>query len=362
MTGSARAPAVLSATVILTHLARSASPQGLNAIARETGLPKTSVLRICKTLVDSRMLSEGSDGTYWLGPHIAELGAAFQMASVGLLRTGLLIPSRSNAFYRPVLTTAESHTEALGGELHVHDADSDSQLQKQQWRELLALDLDVILIDAVDSGNLGSLVRLSQERGVIVLACGSRMNEVDGSVTSDNTQAGLLAGHYLARHIGRGRVAVVDGLRKNANLDRVAGFTEALRDHGGVSISSRVHAERDDVEAGYAAATRLLATSPDIRGIFTVCDPIALGVAFAVREAGDDIPITSVDGRAEAVDQIVGQGPIIATAAQDPSRITRAVLDLAADLHQARRSVQRTVLLPVRLITAANASSYRPWG
>lgn len=362
MTRSPRAPAVLAATKVLVYLAHQASPQGLHALVRGTGLPKTSVLRICKTLVEARMLSEGSDGTYWLGPHIAELGAAFHLAARGFLRIGLLIPSRANAFYGPMLTTAESHIEAMGGELHLRDADNDGRRQRDQWRELLDLDLDVILVDSVDSGNLGGLVRFSHDRGVIVLACGSRMSDVDGSVTSDNTQAGLLAGHFLASHLVHGRVAVVDGLRKNANVDRVAGFVEALRDHAGIAVCAHIYAERDDIAAGFAAGEELLATDFDVDGIFAVCDPIALGVASALRSARREIPITSVDGRAEAVDQIVGRGPVIATAAQDPGRIARASLDLATDLHLARRSVQRTVLLPVRLITAANASSYRPWG
>jgi ribose transport system substrate-binding protein len=170
-------------------------------------------------------------------------------------------------------------------------------------------------------------------------------------VTSDNTQAGRLAGHELAERVRPGsKVAIVDGLRKNANADRVAGFRDALRDHPEVTVVAHEYGLHDDVASGRAAARRVLSAHPEVAGIFAVCDPIALGVAAHLTGRDRWLAITAVGGRA------------LATAAQDPVRLIRAAMDLGRELHDDKRPPQRVLLMPVRLISAANAAGYQPWG
>ncbi|MBK0418356.1 substrate-binding domain-containing protein [Leucobacter sp. CSA1] len=362
MTPHTRSPAVARAAAILRLLAASPAPQTVASIVQATALPKTSVLGICRALADERLLARGANGSYALGPRVAEFAAAARLTAEQSLKFGLLIPTRDNEYYTALIEAAEEAMQEAGGELIVLQADEDPDRQQAQWQELLDLGADVVLIDSVDSDALGRQLRHSQRADVPVVAVGSRMSGVNASVSSDNTQAGLLAGRFLASRLGPGaKVAVVDGLRKNANADRVAGFREALLEFSGVELVAHIRGDHDNPEAGGAAMHRALDEHPDLAGAFAVCDPIAFGASEVARGAGRPIPIASVDGRARAIDQITGAGPIVATAAQDPARIIRTALDIARNLCRGVDPPQGTVLIPVRLITEQNAGGYTPW-
>ncbi|GAB3615791.1 ABC transporter substrate-binding protein [Okibacterium endophyticum] len=357
-----RVPSLSRSVSVIRCVAQLGRPQSVSAIARETGLPKTSVLGICSALADERMLTRGADGSYWLGPRLAEFAASERLHAGRTLRLGLLIPTRDNQYYTAMLSAAEHETHSSGSELHIRDANSDPDEQRRQWNELLSIGVDAILVDAVDSDAFDDLLERSRTQRVPVLAIGSRMNGVNASVTSDNTQAGLLAGHYLAARLQPGaKVAIVDGLHKNANADRVAGFREALRDHPRIEIATHVRGRNDDPASGRTMAERLLRDVPDVSAVFAVCDPVAFGVTEHLTRVGARVTVASVDGRAQAIDQL-GRGPIVATAAQDPERIIRSALELATELCNGTQPVQAAVLIPVRLVTAENASGYTPWG
>lgn len=363
MPSSTRAPAVSHAAAILTVVSRAQHPLTVSGIVEATGLPRSSVQRICEALALHRMLKRGADGSYWLGAHVAELAASARLSNRYALRFGVLIASRENAYYTAMLRAADSHVGVVGGELLVRDASEDLAKQRAQWRDLLEDEVDVILIDAVAANGLDDLMTQSRDARIPVVAIGTRIDDADAAVTSDNTQAGVLAGHELAAHFpAGGRVAIIDGLRKNANADRIAGFVDALRDYPELQIVAQVPGNNDNAEAGRKAARELLTTDPDIDGLFTVCDPLAFGVSAQLTRMAKKIPIVGVDGRAQAVNQIIGDGLIIATVAQDPGQIIRVALDIARELHDGTRPAERTVRLPVRLINRENASGYLPWG
>jgi DNA-binding IclR family transcriptional regulator len=70
---STKSPAVAKAVTILDDLARSTELGSISAIARRTGMAKSSVADICATLSALGLLSRGREGRYLLGRHIVEL-------------------------------------------------------------------------------------------------------------------------------------------------------------------------------------------------------------------------------------------------------------------------------------------------
>ncbi|MGO1849319.1 substrate-binding domain-containing protein [Microbacterium sp.] len=358
-----RVPAAARAVALLRHLARTGRPSTASAMAKELALPRTSVLGICDALVDDRMLVRLADGRFWLGSHVLELAAASAAMLGRPLGVGLLVVSRANKFYTAMLHAATREASAAGGQLLVRDAEESSQTQRDQWHELIDEGADVIIVDSVDTGPHAVELDHARRAGVPVIAIGSRLDGVDVSVTSDNTQAGLLAGRRLAEVLqGRGRVAILDGLRKNANIDRVAGFREAIRDSDGIEIAAHYQEEHDTSAAGQRMMVRALTDLPEVDAVFAVCDPIAMGAAASQRDAGAAIPIVSVDGRSDAVDSIVSGGPLIASVAQDPARLITAAITIGRELARGRPLAQRAHLIPVRIIDADNVRGYERWG
>ncbi|MGO1768867.1 MAG: substrate-binding domain-containing protein [Microbacterium sp.] len=357
-----RVPAAARAAALLRHLARAGRPLAAAALARELDLPRTSVVGICDALADERMLSRMDDGRFWLGSHVLELAAASAATLERELAVGLLIVSGANPFYAAAIAAAEAEL-TTGGRLLVRDAAEDAGTQRAQWRELIDEGADVLIVDAVDAATHARELGLAREAGVPVIAIGSRLDGVDASVTSDNTQAGLLAGRRIASELGgSGRIAVLDGLAKNANIDRVAGLREAIRDDHDLTVAAHEQEGHDTTASGERMMRRLLEREERIDAVFTVCDPIAMGAVAALREAGRSVPVVSVDGRGDAIDTILAGGPIIASVAQEPGKILTTAIATARELARGRRTAQGAHLIPVRMIDAQGARGYERWG
>lgn len=359
-----RVPAAARAVALLRRLAELGRPATATALARDLGLPRTSVAGMCEALEEERMLTRVSDGRFWLGTHVVELAAASATTLERALRVGLLMVSRANPFYTAMFSAATRTLAAGGGQLMVRDAHEDPDLQRRQWHELIDGGADVLIVDSVDAEAHVEELTHARRSGVPVIAIGSRLDGVDASVTSDNTQAGLLAGRHLSDAIGgRGRVAILDGLHKNANVDRVAGFREVLHaSNGRLIVAAHERAGHDTPEAGASAMNRALDAEGGVDAVFAVCDPIAIGAVAAQEARGTSIPIVSVDGRSDAIDNLLGGGPIIASVAQDPGRLIVAAISIARDLARGRPTVQGAHLVPVRIVDREYAQEYVRWG
>jgi len=116
-------------------------------------------------------------------------------------------------------------------------------------------------------------------------------------VDLDNFEGGRLAARHLAG-IGRTRLATVAGPPDmTAAVDRLEGWRQGLRE-AGLEPGPVIHG--DFTTAGGAdAAAQLLATSPDVDGIFAASDLMALGVVDTLRGRGrrvpDDVAVVGFD-------------------------------------------------------------------
>ncbi|HWG25014.1 LacI family DNA-binding transcriptional regulator [Actinospica sp.] len=99
--------------------------------------------------------------------------------------------------------------------------------------------------------------------------------------------ARLAAEHLAAR--GCRRVATIAGpMDMSAGLDRLAGFREAMAEHGFPEIPA-VEGYFTQ-ESGGAAMARLLDEHPDLDGVFAANDLMALGAVTVLHERGRRIP------------------------------------------------------------------------
>lgn len=70
-------PSILKAARLLEIVASTSGPFGLAELTRKLDLPKSSVLGICTTLVQSGFLLKHENGLYQLGPRVLELAHAY---------------------------------------------------------------------------------------------------------------------------------------------------------------------------------------------------------------------------------------------------------------------------------------------
>ncbi|WP_084010745.1 LacI family DNA-binding transcriptional regulator [Pseudofrankia sp. DC12] len=108
--------------------------------------------------------------------------------------------------------------------------------------------------------------------------------------------------HLLAT--GRRRIASVAGPPDmSVGVDRLRGYTEAVRDAGGDTAGWVVVGDFTEA-SGQAATARLLAEHPDLDAVFAASDLMALGALRALRAAGrrvpDDVAVVGFDDAALA--------------------------------------------------------------
>lgn len=358
---SSRVPAVSRAVAVLEDLAIT-GPASLTVLARRLGLPKSSLLGICSTLVDERLLAQDSRGRYVLGLGLAELAAAQVQHPARLSRLGVTVPNASNPFYAVEVDAIRTAAADLGAEVLAREAAQDVATQTAQIANFIAERVDAIVIDAVHSTEIAGAIATARSAGVTVVAVNVGAEGADATVTTDNEQAGRLVGQHLAGLLGGvGAVAIVDGLPVTATADRVAGFLAALRDYPQIQVVARQRGDHS-FDEGKRIAEDILAHHPDLSGFFGINDPTADGIAAALASASMELPVVSVDGAASAAAAIAEGGPLKATAAQDPAQLGRLAVRLATQLHSGERPARRVLLLPTILVTEANVATYDPWG
>ncbi|WP_170297162.1 substrate-binding domain-containing protein [Georgenia thermotolerans] len=355
-----KAPALVRAARLLDVVAAQRAPVTLADLTRRLALPKSSVLNICNTLVAQRMLLRGHDGSFRLGPRIIELGAVVNGTERPVRLIGLTVQG-AGPFFEAEVSAATEEAMNVGASIDAAHASHDPRVQERQIREFADAGAELIVVDPVDSQSLAGAAEYARTRGATLVAINGAAGGFDAAVTTDNTQAGFLAGTYFARRFPNGaRIAVIGGTRVTAIADRIDGFTRALNERGAFSIVA--HVTGDNTEAtGYRLGTALLRKHPDLQGIFAINDPTASGASRACRERGVNVPIVGVDGSSEALAEITSGGGIVGTAVQDPRGLARVGVRFGLNLVFGAKPANQTVLLPTQLITASDAEGYEPW-
>jgi DNA-binding IclR family transcriptional regulator len=70
-------PALVRASEIMDFLAKDPTPRGISDLARELGMPRSTVHSLCRTLASVGMLSRVGTAQFAIGPHVLSWADAF---------------------------------------------------------------------------------------------------------------------------------------------------------------------------------------------------------------------------------------------------------------------------------------------
>ncbi len=132
-------------------------------------------------------------------------------------------------------------------------------------------------------------------------------------------------GYYNAKELfktfktpNKGKIIAIQGmLANNAAIGRFQGLQKALKEYPGVKLLQWETAEWDTTKA-YNVTKALLAAYPDVDGVWSANDNMAMGAIQALKEAGlaGKVLVTGTDGNPEAFDAIKA-GYMVSTEFQD---------------------------------------------
>jgi ribose transport system substrate-binding protein len=282
---------------------------------------------------------------------------------------GVVLNALDNPFFVAIYEGTRAQATRLGVRATVRAVTSNADLagQAAQVRALVAARQDCYVVAPITATNLVTALR-GVKRPIVLnspvdpTAAKRARVRLGTYIGTDDFAAGRLAGAKMASLLrGGGEVALLAGWAHNVNSDlRLGGFERGIRGTR-VRVVARVNADYDRTEAEIAAA-RLLRTHPRVSGFFAANDLMALGIADALRAAGNTgntgntgkVRIIGLDGIAEAVDAVQG-GTLSATVSQYPYVMGQMAVEACAAAARGARLPAR-VDAPIALLTKANVA------
>ncbi|MDQ0867488.1 ABC transporter substrate-binding protein [Arthrobacter globiformis] len=227
--------------------------------------------------------------------------------------------------------------------------------QAKQLTDILSMinqGVDALVVAPISSTGLQSAFAAAKEKGIPVVTIdrktqGEPCTDYLTFLGSDFYQQGVRAARAMADATGgTGRVAEIQGAPGNdVATMRTRGFHDELANHPGIRVLAQQTANWATSEA-QQVTEQILAARPDINGIYTHSDTMALGALTAVRNygkaAGEDIHIVSIDGTRDAV-KYVADGKIHAVVETNP-RFGPGALKAIEDWFAGRKIPEESIM------------------
>lgn len=233
-------------------------------------------------------------------------------------------------------------------------------------RSALAQQPDGIVVVPNNAAAMASGLQQIADSGTKVLIMDQDVPNMPGKVAfvgTDNVAAGKVAADWMVEQARAGRLrsdeigvlASAPGI--SSTDDRLSGFLDGLQGSG-LTVVARSAPQCNDSADARAAMADMLSAHPQLGGVFSVCDVIALGAARAIQaQAKGQVKQVSIDASRQGVDLILSHGGIDAEVAQHllaAGQLSVETLARALD----GETVPKVVDTGTDLVTEANAQAY----
>ncbi|MEI2367532.1 sugar ABC transporter substrate-binding protein [Niallia circulans] len=172
-------------------------------------------------------------------------------------------------------------------------------------------------------------------------------------IGTDNLTAGKEGGKLLASFLKKGdEVALLGGALGNTAMDqRIKGAKESLEEAGMVIVAEQP-ADSDKTKAN-SVVENILQNNPNIKGIFSANDDMAIGALRATESKGIKLPIIGTDGTVEAIQSII-DGDLAGSIAQNPYEMGYKGVENAVKAMKGEK-VESRIDSGIDIITSDNA-------
>jgi ribose transport system substrate-binding protein len=275
------------------------------------------------------------------------------------VKVGACYMTLNNIFFDPMNAGASEAAKQAGTEYIVEDARLDISHQIDGVENLIAQKVSAIILNPVDSDAIVPAVLSANKANIPVFTVDvkSHGGNVISHITSDNVEAGRLAGEFVLQRLAQGaKVGIVDGPPISTFQQRVEGFTKAIT--GKAVIGAHQNALQNTPEAFTAITENLITGNPEIKAVFAVNDNAAEAAAAAIESSGrKDVWVVGVDGIPSVVKTIAQDGTIKATVGQQPGQMGRLAVEAAISYLKGAK-VPAEIKAPLTLVTKDNAASF----
>lgn len=273
----------------------------------------------------------------------------------------VITPSHANPFFAAGAQGAEAKAIELGYDVVSYSHDDDANKQREIIESVVAQGVKGIILDNAGADATAAAIRYAKERGIPTILFDREINETGlaiAQIVSNNYQgASMVAEEFVSLMGEEGKYAELLGKESDTNAQvRSQGFHDVIDQYPDIEMVAQQSANWDQNE-GFVKTETILQSHPDIKGIISGNDTMALGAVAAIKAAGrDDIVVIGFDGINDARDSIL-EGGLAATAMQPAYFIAQeAVSQMDTYLKEGSTGKEEKQLLDCVLITKDNAA------
>ncbi len=228
--------------------------------------------------------------------------------------------------------------------------------------DLVAREVDAIIVDALDKEGHISSIKIANAAGIPVVQSDNLCADesvVIGMTASDNYDAGYQCGLDAAAKMKargeQGKAICLENPGAPAPEARLAGFLKAAEDNGIEILAIQPGA---GVENAAATAENLVQAYPEANICFAIDDPAAMGAYSSLKTAGmiPNCLVYGVDGNMENK-ELIAAGEIAGTVQQDPFRMGAVSCEFFYS-YWAGEQYEFNVVLPITFINKDNVADY----
>ena len=279
-------------------------------------------------------------------------------AAEGLI--AIITPSHDNPFFKAEAVGAEARAKELGYETLVLVHDDDPNKQSELFDTAIARGAKAIILDNAGADATVAAVQRAKDAGIASFLIDREIKESGiavSQIVSNNYQGAQLGAEEFVKLMGEtGKYAELLGREADTNAGiRSSGYHDIIDQYPDMEMVAQQSANWSQTEA-YEKMETILQANPEIKGVISGNDTMAMGAWAALEAAGrTDVIVVGFDGSNDVRDSIK-KGGIKATVLQPAFRqAQRAVAQADQFMKTGATGLEEKQLMDCVLINADNA-------
>jgi erythritol transport system substrate-binding protein len=291
-----------------------------------------------------------------LGLAGAMSGAAFAADTIAIIT-----PSHDNPFFKAEADGAAAKAKELGYGTMILVHDDDANKQNELFDSAIAAGVKAIILDNAGADASVAAVQKAKDKGIPSFLIDREITTTGVAVSqivSNNYQGAQLGAEEFVKLMGeKGNYAELLGKESDTNAGiRSQGYHDVIDQYSDLKLVAKQTANWSQTEA-YTVMESILQAHPDIKGVISGNDTMAMGAYAALEAAGrKDVIVVGFDGSNDIRDSIKNGG-IKATVLQPAYQQAQNAVEQADKfIKTGKTGLEEKQLMDCILINAENAS------
>lgn len=273
----------------------------------------------------------------------------------------VITPSPDNPFFKAEADGAAAKAKELGYDTLVASHDDDPNKQSELIDTAIARGAKAIILDNAGADATVAAVKKAKDAGIPSFLIDREINATGvaaAQIVSNNYQGAQLGAQEFVKLMGeKGNFVELVGKESDTNAGiRSKGYHDVIDSYPDLKMVAQQSANWSQKEA-FDKMETILQANPDIKGVISGNDTMAMGAIAALQAAGKkDVIVVGFDGSNDVRDSILAGG-IKATVLQPAYYSAQLAVQQADDwIKNKKAPAQEKQLLDCVLINADNAA------